>query len=134
VVLAGCIDAAFDRGVGVGELFSLYVDEIHSFPARNLAKGLSEGRKFGLGLVLAHQHLGQLDLPIRDALVGHCGADFLFRLSPADAQFYSGLLSMPVSSLRDQPDLHAFLRQSVQGKSAPPFSIWLPTPVGGKAW
>lgn len=134
VVLAGCIDAAFDRGIGTGDLFSLYVDEIHAFPARNLAKGLSEGRKFGLGLVLAHQHLGQLDPPVRDALVGHCGVDFLFRLSPPDAQFYSSLLAIPVSSLRDQPDLHAFVRQSVRGKTSPPFSLWLPAPQGGKAW
>ncbi len=134
VVLAGCIDAAFDRGTNAQDLFSVYVDEIHSFPARNLARGLSEGRKFGLGLVLAHQTLSQLDSSMFHTMVGHCGVDFIFRLAPEDARHYAEILSVPAASLRDQPDLHMFVRQAVRGRAAPTFSTWLDPPTDGVAW
>lgn len=40
--------------------FYLYIDEFGGFVTRDIAKSLDECRKFGLHLILAHQHLGQL--------------------------------------------------------------------------
>jgi hypothetical protein len=40
--------------------FYLYIDEFAQFVNEDIARILDEGRKFGLHLVLAHQHLNQL--------------------------------------------------------------------------
>lgn len=43
--------------------FTLYVDECYDYLTTDIAKMLDQTRKFGLHLVLAHQHLGQLGDP-----------------------------------------------------------------------
>lgn len=53
--------------------FTVFVDEVHSLSARTLPDMLSEGRKFGLSVVLAHQYLGQLDPKLRKAIDGSVG-------------------------------------------------------------
>ncbi len=40
--------------------FYFYIDEFGQFVTRDIAKALDQCRKFGLHLILAHQHLGQL--------------------------------------------------------------------------
>ena len=46
--------------------FYLYVDEFHNFLTLSFADILSEARKYGLSLVLAHQYIEQLDEKIKD--------------------------------------------------------------------
>ena len=46
---------------------------------------LSELRKYRLGLVLAHQYLSQLDLQVRDAILGNVGTIISFRLGLFEA-------------------------------------------------
>ncbi|MBW1716110.1 MAG: type IV secretion system DNA-binding domain-containing protein, partial [Deltaproteobacteria bacterium] len=53
--------------------FCLYVDEIHNFLTLSFADILSEARKYGLNLVLAHQYIEQLDERIRAAIFGNAG-------------------------------------------------------------
>jgi len=65
--------------------FTLYVDEFPRFVTPSFAELLAESRKFGLGLVLANQHLGQLEPALRDALLGNAGTLIAFRLSADDA-------------------------------------------------
>ena len=50
-----------------------------------LERGDLEARKFGVGLVLANQHLTQLDAALRGALLGNVGTLIAFRLSADDA-------------------------------------------------
>lgn len=50
---------ATDRNPGA-RAFYLYIDECGLFINEDIARILDEGRKFGLHLVLAHQHLAQL--------------------------------------------------------------------------
>ena len=52
----------------VGRFF--YIDEFHSFTTEALADMLSELRKYGLGMVLAHQHTSQLDRTVFEAIFG----------------------------------------------------------------
>lgn len=49
--------------------YTLYLDEFHNFTTQSLVLMLSELRKYRLSLVLAHQYLTQLELPIRDAIL-----------------------------------------------------------------
>lgn len=66
---------------------TLYVDECHNF--LNLPIGademLAEARGYGLSLVLAHQHLGQLGREMRDAISSNARNKVFFTMSPEDA-------------------------------------------------
>lgn len=53
--------------------FFLYVDEFQNFTTKSFAGLLSEARKYGLGLTLAHQHRSQTNVEVRDAVLGECG-------------------------------------------------------------
>ncbi len=48
--------------------FYLYVDEFHNFITLSFADILSESRKYGLSLNLAHQYIQQLDEKIRESV------------------------------------------------------------------
>ena len=50
--------------------FYLYADEFQNYTKLSLASMLSELRKYRVNLILAHQYLAQLDLPIRSAILG----------------------------------------------------------------
>lgn len=69
--------------------FTLVMDEAHCFLSEGMAAALSESRKFGLRLVIAHQFLGQLELPMREAVLGNVGSIFAFRVSGEDAETLS---------------------------------------------
>lgn len=61
------------------------LDEAHLFPARLLSEIVAEGRKFGLGLILATQYPARLAPELRDALTGAAGTVYLFRIPWASA-------------------------------------------------
>jgi hypothetical protein len=65
--------------------FHLYVDEFQSFATTGFGLILSEARKYGLTLTLAHQYLAQLPVPLRDAVFGNAGSIVCFRVGAADA-------------------------------------------------
>ncbi len=104
--------------------FYLYLDEFHTFTTLSLASLLPELRKYHVGLVLAHQHLSQLDLQVRDAILGNAGTIISFRLGLGDAEvlekeFY------PVFSAHDLinlPNFHIYLKLMIDGVVSRPFS------------
>jgi DNA helicase HerA-like ATPase len=65
--------------------FFVYLDEFQTFASLSLAGMLSELRKYGVGLILANQFLGQLSPEIRDAVLGNVGTLVAFRVGAADA-------------------------------------------------
>ena len=67
------------------EDFFLYADEFHHYATDSFASILSEARKYGLCLTLAHQYLGQLNEQVSDAIFGNVGTFLAFRVSEADA-------------------------------------------------
>ncbi|MFT3787355.1 MAG: type IV secretion system DNA-binding domain-containing protein [Tepidisphaeraceae bacterium] len=69
--------------------FHLYVDEFQSFGTSAFASILSEARKYGLSLTLAHQFIGQIDPAVRDAIFGNVGTLIAFRVGEADAALLS---------------------------------------------
>ncbi len=69
--------------------FFCYIDEFHNFVTESMGHILSGGRKFGLGLVLAHQDMQQVqrnDSDIASALMSNAGTRICFRLSDTDAR------------------------------------------------
>lgn len=116
--------AAMQRPRG-GPPFMVYVDEFQNFVSDSLATMLAESRKFGLGLTLAHQYLGQLPDRLRDAVLGNVGSMILFRLGGDDARFLEPEVSPPFTA-RDLMRLgryEAVVRLVVQGQQTEPFSM-----------
>jgi len=111
--------------------FYMYVDEIHSFLTLSFADILSESRKYGLNLTLAHQYIDQLDEKIKGAIFGNVGTVISFRVGIEDAehlakQFY------PIFNQNDLinlPNYHIYLKLMVDGATSQPFNaITLPPP------
>jgi len=65
----------------------VYLDEFQDYLhlPTDLADVLAQARGLGLGLVLAHQHLGQLTTSVRDAVLANAQSRICFRLSADDA-------------------------------------------------
>ena len=66
--------------------FYFYVDEFQNFATESFQNILSESRKYGLALILAHQYIAQMPEGVRDAVFGNVGTQIVFRVGPADAQ------------------------------------------------
>ena len=66
--------------------FHVYVDEFQSFATTGFALILSEARKYGLTLTLAHQYLDQVPDALLDAVFGNVGSMIAFRTGAGDAE------------------------------------------------
>ena len=58
----------------------------------------SELRKYGVGLVLAHQYLAQLEPEVRHAVLGNVGTLVVFRVGPEDARILALALNGTITS------------------------------------
>lgn len=69
--------------------FNLFVDEFQNFTTDSFASILSEARKYGLNLTLAHQYINQLSETgnenIKGAIFGNVGSTVVFQLGIEDA-------------------------------------------------
>ncbi|MCB1130135.1 MAG: ATP-binding protein [Verrucomicrobiae bacterium] len=68
--------------------FFLYLDEAHHFVTPSIASILSGSRKYGLGLILAHQSMEQFpsrESGILDSILTNCHTRIYFRLGERDA-------------------------------------------------
>ncbi len=116
--------------------FYLYVDEIHNFLTLSFADILSEARKYGLNLILAHQYIQQLDERIRGAIFGNVGTIISFRVGIEDArhlarEFYPVFNENDIINL---PNYHIYLKLMIDGVTSQPFSaVTLPPPERGRS-
>ena len=104
--------------------FMVYLDEFQTFTTLSIATMLSELRKYGLGLILSHQHLSQLDPDIRDAVFGNVGTIVAFRVGAADASYLAREFA-PVFDANDLislPRFSIYLKLLVDGQPTRPFS------------
>jgi len=104
--------------------FYLYVDEIHNFLTLSFADILSESRKYGLNLILAHQHISQLDEEIRGAIFGNVGTMISFRVGAEDAKYLAREF-YPVfdeTDIINLPNHHIYLKLMIDGVTSEPFS------------
>jgi len=112
--------------------FYLYVDEIHNFLTLSFADILSEARKYGLNLTLAHQYIEQLDDKLRAAIFGNVGTLISFRVGAGDAKYLAREFS-PVFCEGDLVNLHnynIYLKLMIDGKTSQPFSAVTLPPYG----
>ena len=68
---------------------------------------LAQARGYGLGLTLAHQHLGQLPKPVRDAVLANARSKVVFQTTHADARILARELG-PILGPDDLQSLGAF--------------------------
>lgn len=104
--------------------FYLYVDEIHNFLTLSFADILSEARKYGLNLILAHQYIDQLDERIKSAIFGNVGTIISFRIGSEDARHLAKEFA-PVFDevdLVNLPNYHIYLKLMIEAVTSPPFS------------
>jgi hypothetical protein len=104
--------------------FFVYLDEFHAFATQSLATMLSELRKYRVGMILAHQHLSQLDPGIRDAVFGNVGTMISFRVGADDAQHIAREFAptFAFTDLISLPRYNMYLRLLIDGEQSSPFS------------
>ncbi len=78
----GALAARRDRSVP----HLLIVDETHLFASGLLPRLLAQARKFGIGVVLAHQNLEQLTVSLREAVMSTCNNVAVFRTGIREAR------------------------------------------------
>lgn len=65
--------------------FYLYIDEFQNFASESFSIILSEARKYGLSIIMAHQTLAQIPDELRSLILGNTGLQVYFRLNREDA-------------------------------------------------
>ncbi len=119
--------------------FFLYIDEFQNFVTDSIESILSEARKYRLGLVIAHQYLGQLqkndaltksNLNLKDAIFGNVGTMMSYKIGPEDAEMMAKQFA-PVYSDQDFVNMDKFkaaIKLAVDGQPTPGFSLDVPRP------
>ncbi|PIP65108.1 hypothetical protein COU77_00870 [Candidatus Peregrinibacteria bacterium CG10_big_fil_rev_8_21_14_0_10_49_16] len=119
--------------------FFLYIDEFQNFVTQSIESILSEARKYRLGLVLAHQYLGQLEkddklsggVSLKGAIFGNVGTKIFYRIGAQDAETCAKEMA-PVFSEQDMLNmgfLRACMRLCIEGQASRPFTLEVP-----RAW
>ncbi len=115
--------------------FYLYIDEFQNVTTNSISQILSEARKYGLSLTVAHQFIKQLDEGIRDAVFGNVGSMATFRISAEDSEFMEKYYA-PAFEARDIMNIenwNAYMKMLVNGSPEKPFNIATMPPRKGSA-
>lgn len=114
--------------------FFLYVDEFPNLTTKTFAGMLSEARKYGLGLILAHQHLSQTDTDVLDAIFGNVGTLIAFRVGAKDAPMLARILPpFTAHDLQNLPNHRANVQIMYGGERLVPFSASMYPPYRSAA-
>ena len=116
--------------------FYLYIDEFQNITTDSISQILSEARKYGLGLHIAHQFIAQLDEGIKNAVFGNVGSMATFRISSEDAQYLEKRFSPTFNAddIMKIENRNAYIQMLSHGKPLTPFNIaTLPLEEGNPA-
>lgn len=104
---------------------TLFIDEAGSFSSVPLAAILSEGRKFGLGAVIAHQYMSQLKGGLDEAAQGSIATRLIFRVGSEDAKdlAVSTFPEFGPLDLAGLPQFFACARLATTGTPLRPFTL-----------
>lgn len=119
--------AAFSRSDTTEDLrvpFYLYLDEFQSFTTASVASMISELRKYKVALILAHQHVHQLEPDVRYAVLGNVGTIVAFRLGAEDAGLFAREFasSFDVDDFIRLPNYNVYVQLLIDGNPSKPFS------------
>lgn len=114
--------------------FFLYIDEFQNYITPSIESILSEARKYRLGLILAHQYLGQLEksdaltksnLNLKNAIFWNVGTIMSYKVWPEDGEFLSKYYAPTFSDqdLMNMDKFKAVMKLSVDNQPSTPFSI-----------
>jgi hypothetical protein len=105
--------------------FYLYVDEFQNFATPDFAVIMSEARKYGLGLCVANQFIGQVEEEVKNAVFGNVGTIISFRVGVTDANYLQHEFSPTFGEddLLNVERFHAYIKTIVNGEPVPPFSM-----------
>lgn len=104
--------------------FYLYVDEFHNLVTETFENILSEARKYGLCLTVAHQYVGQLLPRVQAAVLGNTGTIIIFRVGGEDAVKLEPEMN-PVFNVKDMINLgmqEFYIKMTIDGETYDPFS------------
>lgn len=117
--------------------FYLYIDEFQNFTTDSISAILSEARKYGLSLIIAHQYIGQLvknnDQAIKNAVFGNVGTIVSFKIGSEDAKE----IEKEVAPVFNEFDLlnvdayNAYVKLLVDNAASRPFSMHTNWPMPG---
>ena len=106
------------------EDFYLYVDEFHNVVTDTFENLLTESRKYGLCITIAHQYFGQLTARVQSTALGNAGTIVVFRVGGEDAVKLKPELS-PVFDTKDMINLgiqEFYIKETIDGETSDPFS------------
>ncbi|MFH0806734.1 MAG: type IV secretion system DNA-binding domain-containing protein [Candidatus Brennerbacteria bacterium] len=116
--------------------FYLYVDEFHNVVTETFENLLSEARKYGLCLTVAHQYMKQLSQEVQGAVLGNTGSMVVFRVGGEDAAALESEMT-PIFKAKDMINLgmqEFYVKMTIDGETYDPFSAEtlkvLPSPHG----
>ena len=114
--------------------FYLYIDEFQNISTNSISSILSEARKYGLSLNVAHQFIAQLDEDIKKSVFGNVGSMAVFRVGAEDAEFLESQFTpiFKASDIMKIENYHAYLKMLINGKPVSPFNIKVPPPPKGR--
>lgn len=104
--------------------FYLYVDEFQNVVTDTFENILSEARKYGINLTVAHQYIGQLTKKIQNAVLGNVGSIICFRVGGDDAVTLKPEFA-PIFDIKDMINLgigEFYIKMTIDGESYDPFS------------
>lgn len=119
--------------------FYLFIDEFQNFTTDAFASILSEARKYRLCLVLSHQYIDQLSLPVRQAVFGNVGTLITFRIGYTDAEVMEKEFgeAFMASTLADLNRYEAAVKLLEDGTNRQPFLAKMYPPIHttvGRKW
>jgi energy-coupling factor transporter ATP-binding protein EcfA2 len=103
--------------------FYLFIDEFQNFSTDAFASILAESRKYRSSLILSHQYIDQLPLPIRQAVFGNVGTLISFRIGNVDAEIMAKEFghTFGPSALADLDRYEAVVKLLEDGTNKEPF-------------
>ena len=120
-----------DLPVGDRRVFHLYADEFQSFATESFGLILSEARKYGLTLTIAHQFIEQLPERLRAAVFGNVGSILACRTGAVDAPILAEQIGLGgADALLDLPNFAGWARLLKNGVPTSPLRVGLfPAPA-----
>jgi hypothetical protein len=118
----------------------VYLDEFQNYVTDDIARVLSEARKFGLGFNMANQFLAQVaqESPkVYEAIKGNVGTKFIYSLtSPDDISIMTKMLGEPITErdLKTLPKFHGYAQLMSNKQRTNAFLCAAPPPRKVKDW
>ena len=102
----------------------VYADEFQSIVTDTFEDLLSESRKYGINMVMAHQYFNQLSPKVGHAVLGNTGTIITFRVGGDDAERLEKEME-PVFKVKDMINLgkqQFYIKMTIDGETYDPFS------------